>query len=499
MLKPPRTPPAIRGSLTAIALLWSLSTAAGPAIPAGDVALRHDIQRLADAGVIRGPISTWPLAWGPIAADVHAPDQPEDLPAGVLQALARVRARAQSATQIDQLQFKSRLSIAENPTRMRTFADTPRESREIGAGLSWTSEWLSLDLQGQVVDSPADGKDLRADGSSIAVILGNFSISANTLDRWWGPGWDGSLILSSNARPIPAISIERNFTDPFASKWLRWLGPWDLALHFGQFESARYVPNARFFGMRFNFKPFPSLEIGLSRTAQWCGDGRPCGLDTFIDLLLGRDNVGDEGIDAGNEPGNQLAGIDLRWSGRVFGRPIAVYGQFIGEDEAGGFPSHYLGQLGLETSGMLGARWSYRWFGEFAGTSCAFHQSTEIFNCAYNHGIYQTGYRYRGRVVGHAYDNDARIISTGIILLDDQEKQWHALIRYGALNRGGAPDLRNSLTPTRQDVVSLDLTHRRDFTYGQIEIGLGLERTDDELSGETSNDGRAFLQWRSSH
>ena len=25
-------------------------------------------------------------------------------------------------------------------------------------------------------------------------------------DRWWGPGWDGSLILSNNARPIPAIT-----------------------------------------------------------------------------------------------------------------------------------------------------------------------------------------------------------------------------------------------------------------------------------------------------
>ena len=83
--------------------------------------------------------------------------------------------------------------------------------------------------------------------------------------------------------------------------------------------------------------------------------------------------------------------------------------------------------------------------------------------------------------------------------MNDQETQRHALIRYGVLNRGGTPELRNSLTPTRQDVASLDLTHRRVFKYGQIEIGLGLERTDDELSGATSNDERAFLQWRSSH
>jgi hypothetical protein len=280
---------------------------------------------------------------------------------------------------------------------------------------------------------------------------------------------------------------------------LSWLGPWDLAVHFGRFESDRHVPDARFLGMRFNFRPLPSLEIGLSRAAQWCGDGRPCGFDTFADLLLGRDNVGDDDIDRSNEPGNQLAGFDLRWAARLFERPFAVYGQLIGEDEAGGFPSRYLGEFGIETSGMLGTRWSYRWFGEVTATSCKFHSSTEIFNCAYNHSIYQTGYRYRSRAVGHASDNDSRILSTGLILSDERETQWYALVRYGALNRGGAPDSRNSLTPTRQDVVSLDLTHARVFTYGHIEIGLGIERTDDELSGTVEIDGRAFLQWRSSH
>ena len=498
LLQSSLTPVAGRSALAAIALLWCMSAVAGPTIAAGDIALRHDIQRLADAGVISGPVTTWPLAWGPIAADLRALNRQQELPADVLQSLARVRARAQWEMQLGNLHFDAHLSVAEKPTRMRSFADTPREAAEIGGGLDWIGDRLSIQLQAQVVDSPADGEDFRADGSAIAVVLGNFSISANMLDRWWGPGWDSNLILSSNARPMPAISIDRNFTDAFESKWLSWLGPWDLAVHFGRFESERHIADTRFFGMRFNFRPIPSLEIGLSRTAQWCGEGRPCGLDIFIDLLLGKDNRGDAGIDQSNEPGNQLAGIDFRWSNRWFGRSNAIYGQAIGEDEAGGFPSRYLVQLGAESSGMMGDRWSYRWYSEVAGTSCDAVKQ-EIFNCAYNHGIYETGYRYRGRVVGHAADNDARILSIGLTLLDARETQWHALIRYGALNRGGPADPRNSLTPTRQDIASLDLTHRRVFKYGQIEIGLGLERTDDESSGETSNDGRAFLQWRSSH
>jgi Capsule assembly protein Wzi len=259
------------------------------------------------------------------------------------------------------------------------------------------------------------------------------------------------------------------------------------------------VPNARFFGLRFDFRPLPALEIGLSRTAQWCGQGRPCGFDTFVDLLMGRDNRGGGGTTIENEPGNQLAGVDFRWSHTLFDRPMAVYGQAIGEDEAGGFPSRYMGQLGIELSGLWGDRWSYRWFGEFAGTSCRFYESNELFNCAYNHSIYKTGYRYRGRAIGHTADNDSRVVSTGLMLIDDRETQWQALFRFGALNRGGPADSRNSLTPTRQDIASIELTHSRVLPYGQIEIGVGIERIDDKISGGINTDGHAFLQWRSGY
>ncbi|MDH5262952.1 MAG: capsule assembly Wzi family protein, partial [Gammaproteobacteria bacterium] len=347
-------------------------------------------------------------------------------------------------------------------------------------------------------DSDQDDDDLRYDDSMIGVVLGNYSVAASTMQRWWGPGWDGSLILSNNARPIPSLSIDRVFTDAFKTKWLSWLGPWDLNVMFGQMEKERYVPNTKFFGMRFNFRPIPSLEIGLSRTAQWCGDGRPCDFETFVDLLLGQDNRGSDGLDDSTEPGNQLAGFDFRWALSFFDLPVAVYGQFTGEDEAGGFPSRYLAQGGVEVSGYLRNKWSYRWFAELAGTSCDF-VSDDIFNCAYNHGIYQTGYRYRGRAVGHGADNDARLISTGWLMVDEKDAQWRVLLRFGELNRGGSPDTRQSLTATPQDIASIDLSHSRVFSFGVIDIGVGYEQIDDAASGGDFNDGRAYLQWRSSY
>jgi len=218
--------------------LFTTTALASPVIQPGDLALRHDIQRLADYGIITGPVSTWPLAWGPIFADVGNADTSQ-LPPAVVDSLIRVKQRARWEVQTDVLSYNAKASVAEEPSRIRSFQSTPRESAEISAGLSYTSDWFAISLNGQAVDSPADGEDFRADGSMIGVVLGNYSFTANTLDRWWGPGWDGSLILSNNARPIPAISIDRNFTDPFKTKWLSWLGPWDLAVHFGQMDSGR--------------------------------------------------------------------------------------------------------------------------------------------------------------------------------------------------------------------------------------------------------------------
>lgn len=486
----------VRISLLLIAFA-APSAHAGPYIPAGDLGLRHDLVVLADEGVIKGPVSTWPLAWGPIIADIGAADT-IDLSAAALAALDRVRQRANWETRSEELTINAKVGASDNRPRIRSFRNTPRGRGEVSIGFGWLGDRLSIELNGQAVDAEGDD-EYRLDDTLLGVVFGNWSIGASTQQRWWGPAWDGSLVLSNNARPIPSVVVDRVFTDAFESRWLNWLGPWDLNVMFGELESSRHVPNARFFGMRFNFRPLDSLEVGLSRTAQWCGDGRPCDTDTFFDLLAGRDNVGDAGIDTDNEPGNQLAGVDFRWSTRVFDQSVAFYGQFMGEDEAGGFPSRWMGQVGGEWSGYLRDRWSTRLYAEFSGTSCQFYESSERFNCAYNHGIYRTGYRYRGRSIGHPADNDARIVSLGGVMLDADDTRWRFLARFGKLNRGGAPDNRNTLTSTPQDIASIDVSHSRVVPFGLIDVGVGYETVDDELSGSSNNEARFYVQWRSSY
>ena len=482
--------------LAAVCLI-AVSVHAAPTAQPGDLGLRHDIQVLADYGAISGPVTTWPISWDALLADLEK-TRADDvvLPNAVIPTFERLLARAQRETMRGSFAFSGRVSFAEDPANIRGFSNTPREDGEIGAGFAWFSEHLSIDLNASYVDDPQDGEDVRADGSQIGLDVGNWSIAASTQDRWWGPGWDGSIILSNNARPIPSLTIGRNRTQPFETKWLSWIGPWDLDVMFGQLEEDRAVPNAQFFGLRFNFRPIKSLEIGISRTAQWCGDGRPCGFDTFMDLLFGRDNIGDDGITADNEPGNQLAGFDVRWTNMWFGAPLSLYGQMIGEDEAGGFPSRYLGQFGIEGSGITRDQYSYRWFAEVAGTSCDVVKSTVLYGCAYRNGIYQSGYTYRGRIVGHGLDNDALVYSAGVIVVSAEGNSWQVLSRFGDLNRVGS-DPNHSVAVLPQEMASIDIQHSRSTKFGQFDIGLGFERREIMATGANSRDARGFLQWTS--
>jgi hypothetical protein len=207
--------------------------------------------------------------------------------------------------------------------------------------------------------------------------------------------------------------------------------------------------------------------------------------------------LGDAGVTPETEAGNQLAGIDIRVSNHWFGAPLAFYVNGTAEDEAGGFPSKYMVQGGIEGSGYIRSRWSYRWFLEVASNSCDALKSTPVYNCAYNNELYQTGYRYYGRVVGHGAENDARIGSLGVILNSVEATTWQFLFRMGDLNRGGDPDFRNTLTPTPQEIVSADIRFGMSTRFGRFEIGAGYEEIDDAASGIKTDDFRGFLSWTS--
>lgn len=473
----------------AAGLALSLGVAAEPWISPGDVRLRHDIQLLSDAGLLSGPSVSWPIGWSHVARELAGID-PATLSPGEQAVVERLRSRAQREMRSGDIGISAALSGAVDPTQLRTFEDTPREEGEATLSAQWLGARFAWNLSAAVVADPDDDQSVRPDGSYVAMSLGNWMLSAGYLDRWWGPGWEGSLVLSNNARPLPAIAIDRNEPTPFDVPVLRWLGPWRLSTFIGQYESDRDYENPLMWGLRLEFRPHPSLQVGVSRTAQWCGQGRPCGLDTFWDLLIGNDN--DQALS--EQPGNQLGGLDLRWSWPGSRLPLALYAQGIGEDEAGFMPSKYLGLFGVEVWGdVAGGTW--RAHLEYADTACDFLNDPPEFGCAYTHSIYTSGYRHRGRVQGHAMDADGESIGVGLLFVDGAGQRWDLLVRNLSLNRAGAAPA-HSLAGSPADLQDVSLTHERAYAWGNIALSLGYSEVDSAGTTVLEDGLRGYVTWR---
>lgn len=475
------------------ALIWAGSwrtAVADPWLAPGDEALRSDILLLADAGILRGPVTTWPLSWPDLSRDVlAASDAGLDLATSA--ALLRVQRLARQSSSRGFTGAGFRLSGAHEPVELRGFGDSPREEGEVALQASWLTEHVALNLRGAYVADPADDQSFRPDGSFLGVNVGNFMLSAGYMERWWGPGWDGSLILSTNARPIPSVTLERNYTDPFKTRLLSWIGPWRASIALGEAESNDVpVPNVRFLAARVSFKPRPWLELSLTRTAQWCGGDRPCGWSTFSDMLLGRDNqvAGAGGTD--DQPGNQMAGYDMRMRSPWKSLPLAFYTQWIGEDEAGGLPSKFLGLFGLESwgSSKVGG-WRLR--AEFADTTCSFPRRHPEFGCAYRNSIYPQGYTYRGRPIGHAMDNDSRMYTLAGLLNHNNGDTFSLSLRRVELNRDGGDHAISSVPLTVYDV---ELRHLRELGIGQLSLGLGCESP--AVSADRGSCVHGFVTWQ---
>ena len=549
--------------IAACALALMLSTtgnvhAGEPWLPPGDMRVRHDIQFLVDEGVINLPTTAWPIAVSDLAAALDKvqkkpspqpspgkpgeganPPEPSPQPSpasagegarrageGVsppspglpgegrgegslspAQSMALARLRKLAAEGHPTLGLEARAAV--HPTTLRTFADDPRAGGELtGYAAGFFGGRFGGRLEVTAVANPAvtrvptgDETTVRLDGSYLAGKFGNWIVTAGAQDRWWGPGWDGSLILSNNARPVPALSLDRAVSDPFETKWLSWIGPWRLTTFMGYMEGGRNdYDHPLLWGMRVSARPAKGLEIGLERTAQWCGEGRPCGWNDFWNLLTGHDNAG-MNVSAADEPGNQLASWVIRWASPIGSWPYAPYWQHTGETvDTSHIPRPYrtFDLVGLETWGesmVSGSSW--RAGLEWAHTRCgAVTKDPTAWDCTYNHYIFTDGYRYYGRPLGDSMDGDGETYGLRYVRVDAGASVLTGLLRYTMVNRGGAvPDPHHSIAPGLEDWWSVDATYRRPLGSGWIEASAGGDYRDRKWNDRTAMIPRVSLTW----
>ena len=173
--------------------------------------------------------------------------------------------------------------------------------------------------------------------------FGNWIVTLGAQERWWGSGYEGGLMLSSNARPVPAVALDRAVSEAVQVEMAQLDRSWRLTTFMGpdqEGDREDYAPHPLLFGFRVSAGPLDGLEVSLERTAQWCGEGRSCNWNDFWNLWSGHDNAGERCLGRGRA-GNQLAGWDIRWASPIGDWPYALYNQHTGESIDSKIPRPY--------------------------------------------------------------------------------------------------------------------------------------------------------------
>jgi len=220
---------------------------------------------------------------------------------------------------------------------------------------------------------------------------------------WWGPGYRGSILMSNNAQPLTMIKVTN--PQPMRLPWvLRHLGPYRAQWFLSELEEDRHVPRARLSGVRLNFKPLAVWEVGFSRVFMFGGRGMPSvGLVDYAKLLMAVRNQENDNQIAGFDTSILLPMGDIPYCGSLPLRSVKLYVDGAGEDEAGGLPSNWGWLYGMQLNDILKTgRTDLRI--EYANNH---HRKPNVF---YTHSIYQSGYTYEGRVMGHFMGTDSRSV-----------------------------------------------------------------------------------------
>ena len=241
------------------------------------------------------------------------------------------------------------------------------------------------------------------DQTKFNYLINNQRITIGELSRNWSSSYETSLILSPHSKTRPGITLSNNyeydFNIPLTNNNLKF----DYEVFVEKLESNRTIANAKLLGGRVNLYPNDRLNIALLRTAMWGGDGQSEDLNSFLKLLKGRDKSdSDDSV-------NQLAGIDLSYK-FLDNKNLDLYTQIIGEDQDAFLPTKRFYQLGLGYS-FLNNPNPNKLSIEYLDTGSHGRTSDNSKNVTYNHGIYQTGYRYKNDPIGANIDGDATKIS----------------------------------------------------------------------------------------
>jgi hypothetical protein len=169
-----------------------------------------------------------------------------------------------------------------------------------------------------------EGSDLQLEKGYLTVGGGGLALELGRDENWFGPGYRGTTVLTNNAQNFDQLKLWS--PEPIDVGWIKeYLGNVKYALMLSRFDETGSGADRRrpyMIGAKLAIQPRPWWEIGANFARQMGGPG----FEGSPDTLFGGGN---------NDHSNTIAGIDLRF--RIpWLRNTELYGEFSGEDNAGG-------------------------------------------------------------------------------------------------------------------------------------------------------------------
>lgn len=406
--------------------------------------LRTDLNWLNQQGVIQISTSTWPLSGEEIQRALSTAKIENNAQQKVINSvMANLEAENTST--------KLALFAETDPQNIpQKFADEQKSQYQAALELNAGGKQWDARLRVNAEKDPIidHGQDVNVEGSYIAGKLWNQWLIAGQIPTYWGPGHEGSLIRGDASRPVYGLTMQRAEQQAFETKWLSWIGPWQYQAFAGQLDDYHAIPDAKLLGFRLTAQPLPYLELGASRILQWGGEGRSESFDSLWNAIKGNDNFDDGALDKSN----QIAGFDARLNLNHWGGvPISLYGQYVGEDEAGLLPSKKMYLAGIDYSSQLN-NLPLQVYAEWADT----RTNGDVQGISYNHYIYQDGYYQHGFPLGHAMGGDGQMLSLGGDIRFDVMNRLNGRVMVAKVNQSNS--INNQAFTQKDEIKALDLT-----------------------------------------
>lgn len=418
----------------------SAPAAAGPFAEVGNWQLRQDVDTLFAAGLIRGPIDSWPLPWAQIDEGLNQAKDGRELTPALKAAVTRLDIL--SARAAGKINAELLIAGTNQPAIARDFGTQARAKFDTTGSLEWNTDVISLKAAvGYRYDDPTPGQTpnyLNFDTAQAVIRLGSWALIGGLNEEWFGPGRDGALLWSNSARPMPKIGLKRLNPKPIDVPVLRWLGPVQFEIFGGILNGDRTdYQNVGIIGSRFSFVPARGLTIGLERSQMLCGEGRPCKIFQSFLGVGNADNptVGDQQAFL-DQPGNQIAGFDISYVQRFGQYSAKIYFEAVAEDFDNIILEQYLRMGGVTLSGPIGHRGASFVAGvEYANTEAqALISGTKYPSSAYNNSLYFDGYTYLYRPIGYWTDGDSTNLAITGSVTDLRNRRWYGSVRAVNIN-----------------------------------------------------------------